>query len=100
MFYDKEIDVLTISEGYTDDYGIYHPGVEAVLKTIFCDVQPYSTERLYRDYGYNVKCTKRVFCEIDTALDVGAYVRYKGDKYIINKVIDYDDYLELMINAE
>lgn len=97
MFYDKELEILGISEGYTDDYGIYHPGQEILIKTIDCDVQPYSADLLYREYGYSEQVTKRAFCDIDPVLKIGGYVRYKNQKYIIKKIIEWDDYIELML---
>mgnify|MGYP006900758935 FL=1 len=97
MFYDKRIEILGTSEGYTDDWGIYHPGQEIPIKTIDCDVQPYSAELLYRDYGYNEQVTKRAFCDIDPLLKTGGYVRYNNQKYIIKKIIEWDDYVELML---
>jgi len=106
MFYDKEIDILGLSQGYTDDDGIYHPGEVIVTTTIPCDVQPYSSDLLYRDYGYNEQVTKRVFCDINSILKSGVYVSYKepyeseATRYKIKRIIPWDDYMELMLNAE
>ena len=106
MFYDKEIDILTASTGHTDDDGIYHAGGESTLKTIYADVQPYSSDLLYRDYGFSEQVTKRAFCDIDTNLKNGVYIRYKEPyessqtRYKIKKIIPWDNYMELMLNAE
>lgn len=106
MFYDKEIDILEISEGNTDDDGVYHAGVESTTKTIHADVQPYSSDLFYRDYGFKEQVTKRIFCDIDTNLFNGVYIRYKEPyessktRYKIKKIIPWDNYMELMLNAE
>lgn len=98
MFYNKEIELLTQTEGYVDSKGICHDGEDIVLKKIMADVQPYSSERLYREYGYNVKCVKRVFCDLDNKIVEGMKIKYQNNFYIINKIIEWDDYLDIMID--
>lgn len=100
MFYTKYLQIIEESEGYLDDWGIWHPGEETVVKTICCDIQPYSAERLYRDYGYQIEVTKRVFCNPDPIITVGTICKYKEERYVVKKVIEWDDYWELMLNAE
>lgn len=101
MFYDKILNLLTNTEGYIDDWGIYHEGTESVLKTIDCDIQPYSGELLYREYGYQEQVTKRVFCDIDDDIKVGMFVTDSNEKkYKIIKVIDWDDYLDVMLDDQ
>ncbi|MEA4926307.1 MAG: hypothetical protein VB084_13475 [Syntrophomonadaceae bacterium] len=101
MFYDKIINLLTITEGYIDDWGIYHEGTESVLKIIPCDIQPYSSELLYREYGYQDQVTKRVFCDIDENIQNGMNVSDKnGNRFKIVKVIEWDDYLDVMLDDE
>lgn len=100
MFYTKKIYLLEEVPGYVDDYGVYHEAGEEIKKSIKCDVQPYSTERLYRDYGYNDKVTQRVFCDKDEDIKTGIKCLYQGKKYVVTRVIEWDDYMELMIYGE
>lgn len=100
MFYNKEIDILTIGEGYLDEDGIYHEGTETLLKSISCDVQPYSKDRLYRDYGFNEEVKFRVFSDIDPAIKNGVKINYKGEKFKIVRVIEWDNFFEWVINDE
>ncbi len=97
MFYDKELKVLSESEGYTDDYGIWHDGEVTDLKTIYADVQPYSSELCYKDYGYRVQCTKRVFCDIDIDIVEGTLLKIETKRFKTMKIIRWDSYMELMI---
>lgn len=97
-FYGKEIQVIGQGEGYLDDSGIWHDGTETVIKTIPCDVQPYTKELAYKDYGFTVDCTKRVFCDPDTDLQNGVKVQYNGEPYVIVKLIDWDDYYDIMLD--
>ena len=101
MFYDKKLQLLTIGQGYTDDDGIYHKGEEGVLKSIDCDIQPYSSELLYRDYGYQEQVTKRVFCDLNSDIKNGIFVKDEAEKrYKIKKIIPWDDYLVVVIDDE
>ena len=97
MFYDKEIKVLTVSDGYTDDMGIYQPGEESVLKIIMADVQPYSRLLAYEDYGFNEEVTYRFFCDPDSSLEVGGKVEYNNQQFEIRKIVDWDNYFIVMI---
>ena len=98
MFYDKEIELLIEGEGYTDEYGIWNEGEEVPFKTVECDVQPYSSELLYKDYGYKERVKKRIFCDDDGAIINGMAVLYKGVRYVVKLIIPWDDYLEVMID--
>lgn len=97
-FYNKEIDVLGQGEGYLDDSGIWHNGAETVIKTIPCDIQPYTKELAYKNYGFIVDCTKRVFCDVDLVLQTGMTVLYDGEPHAIVKLVDWDSYYDIMLN--
>ncbi|MCI1964520.1 MAG: hypothetical protein LKJ17_00055 [Oscillospiraceae bacterium] len=97
-FYSKEIKAMGQGEGYLDDSGIWHNGTETAIKTIPCDVQPYTKELAYKDYGFTVDCTKRVFCEVDSTLQNGITVQYNGERYKIVKLIDWDNYYDIMLD--
>jgi len=101
MFYDQTLDLITTSNGYLDEWGTYHEGTESVLKTIDCDIQPYSGDLLYREYGYQEQVTKRVFCDLDLDIKNGMTVTDANSKrFKIIKVIDWDDYLDVMLDDE
>lgn len=101
MFYDKTLKLMATGQGYVDESGIYHVGQETELKLIPCDIQPYSSELLFRDYGYQEQVTKRVFCDVDPNIKNGMIVTDIADvRYKIKKIIPWDDYLDVMINEE
>lgn len=95
-FYNKEITLLQESGGYLF-HGSWIEGSITEVKTIPCDVQPSNREKIYKDYGYYIDCTYRVFCDIDSSITVGGMVRYKGNDFDIVKVIEWDDYLDVFI---
>jgi len=99
-FYDKQIEIMSQSDGYLDDNGVWHVGEETAYKTIDCDVQPYSKEKAYQDFGFTIECTKRVFCDVDTDLKIGVTVLYNENSYIIVKLIDWDDYYDIILNNQ
>lgn len=98
MFYNKQIKILQTSAGNVDDDGIFHDGEDITLKTIDCDVQPTSRERLFRLYGWDEEVKFRVFSDINSNINNGVRVKYKDDNYKVIKVIEWDDYLEFFID--
>lgn len=101
MFYNKSLNLLTTTAGYLDDWGVYHEGEESVLKTIQCDIQPYSSELLYREYGYQEQVTKRVFCDLDSDIKNGiSVIDANNNRFKIVKIIEWDDYMDVMLNEE
>ncbi len=96
-FYDKEINIYTYKD-YEDKHGITRDGyVKASNEPYLVDVQPYSSEKCKKDYGYDIECTKRVFSDIYSELTESAVIGYRNKFYSIQKIIEWDDYLELMI---
>lgn len=100
MFYDKKIDIIGQSDGYLDDMGIYHEGIETAIKTIYADVQPYSKELAFKEHGFNEVVKYRFFAGNCALLELGAKVKYKNDNYIVKKIIEWDSYVEVLINVE
>ena len=97
MFYDKEISILS-DTGFLDENGLWVKGVNETVKTIECDVQPYSRELAYRDYSFEEDVKYRVFVEPDETIKLGAKVEYKDTIYNIVKIIDWDDYFILLLD--
>ena len=96
-FYNKQISLMGESGGYMY-HGSWVDGTPEVLKTITCDVQPANREEIYKQYGFYIECSQRIFCDIDNALKTGSIVEYAGEKYKIVKIVNWDDYLDIFIN--
>lgn len=97
FFYDKSIVLMTLSEGHKDSNGIWIKGELTPLKTILCDVQPASRELIFKDYGFNIDCTKRIFCDVDNDLKTGGVIKYKDINYTIVKLVEWDDYYDMFV---
>ena len=98
MFYDKEISIYTYGD-IDDDYGISREGYSLLIteEPVLVDVQPYSSEKAKKDYGYDIKTTKRMFCDIMTDVTESAVIKYRNQFFNIQKIIEWDDYLDVML---
>jgi hypothetical protein len=97
-FYNKEIQIYTYGSK-ADDHGISRTGYSLLVtqEPIMVDVQPYSTEKAKKDYGYNIECTRRMFCDIIPEITESAVIKYKEQFYDIQKIVEWDDYLDVML---
>lgn len=98
MFYDFQVEIYNRLPS-TKVNGVTIPGALVLIKTIDVDMQPYSTELLIKQYGYNIECNKRIFMDFDPAIKVGTILQYTNpqntvEKYEVKKIINWD-YLEL-----
>lgn len=100
MFYDKEVEIWNIGEGYKDDDGIYHEGKLEPTKTLRVDIQPYSTERLKKDYGYEIDVNKRIFMDLNNDIKINTVIKYKGNSMEVKKYLEWDDYTEVFCLEE
>lgn len=95
-FYNKEIEVY-LNKKIKDKNGITRYVYLKVDGIRLVDVQPYSKDKAKRDYGYDIETTKRIFCEIDKDILESSLVNYRGNFYSIQTIIEWDDYLEIML---
>jgi len=100
MFYTTEIKVLKSNELSVDEYGISEESPYEIQKTLLADVQPYSSELAYRDFGYHIQCTKRIFCDNDSEIMEGSILEICGCTFKVMKIIEWDIYMELMANEK
>lgn len=87
-----------------DQYGDPQETQQEVKENISGDMQPYSTEKLQKDYGFNIDITKRVFMDLDTnTVDLvekqhkTLYLKDGNQNYEIRKIIPWDTYMEVML---
>ena len=97
-FYDKEIQIGTRNGGLDEDTGLYSKG-ELESFTINCDVQPLDTTKDVDESGKLIDAQYKVFCDVDSDINIHSEITYKDDLYSIVKITDWDDYLILYIKA-
>lgn len=91
-FYDKTV---IIAEYEIDDYT--GKTEKTVLSEIKADVQPYSGGRAREQYGLDIECQMRMFCDMSDDVKVGNRVEYDGDIYDITYVQKWDSGLVAML---
>src|SRR5471030_2500227 len=98
MFYNKGIQIYVYGE-IEDDHEITRVKYTLLIadEPILVDVQPYSSEKAKKDYGYNVVTTKRMFCDIIQGITESTVIKYMDQYYSIQKIVQWDDYLDVML---
>jgi hypothetical protein len=101
MFYDYKVGIYNKPPN-TKVNGIAIPGTLTWVKDIYGDLQPYSTELLLKDYGYNIEVTKRLFSDLETDIKIGTILKHSNkqnivESYEVRKIIPWDNYMEVMI---
>ena len=91
-FFDKTV---IIAEYEIDDYT--GKTEKTVLSEIKADVQPYSGGRAREQYGLDIECQMRMFCDMSDDVKVGNRVEYDGDIYDITYVQKWDSGLVAML---
>lgn len=99
MYYNKEINIYSYSE-YEDEHGIEREGYKKIKfdNPIMVDMQPYSTARAKKDYGYDTECSRRMFCDIIPGIVKGSYIEYNNEFYEIKEIPWDDEYYEILLN--
>lgn len=97
MFYTKEVDLYEL-QSIENEWGAIEENKYVYIKTIKADIQPYSQEKLSKEYGYDLKTTKRMFCDIDLNIKESTLVTYRGEPLSIVKIIEWDDYFDIALD--
>lgn len=97
MYYDKEVDIFQYEE-YKDEHKILRERYRKVKTEFMVDIQPYSSEKANRDYGYSIQCTRRMFCDIIPEIKENILIRFNNEFYSIVKIPWDDGYFECLLN--
>lgn len=99
FFYDKEINIYAYFE-YEDKHGINREGYKKIEfeEPVMVDMQPYSSEKAKRDYGYDIECTRRMFCDIIPEITEDCLIEYNGKFYSVEKIPWDDEYYQILLN--
>lgn len=93
----KILPLYTKGGGQVDDAGNWIPGQGMFVRNVSMDFQPYSTELLLKDYGYNIEVTNRLFIQNAVDIKIGMYFIEDNIEYEVRKVVPWDTYSEVMI---
>jgi hypothetical protein len=95
------VGIYNKTEGQKNEYGVWVEGELEFIKNIDVDIQPYSTELLLKEYGYNIQVTKRIFADSDPNINIGTVLKYLNkqniiENYDVRQIIDWDTHIEVM----
>lgn len=94
-------DTVTVTNkaiGTTDQYGGYVAGLPTTYSKNV-DVQPYGRELLQQKYGYDIECSKLMFCAIDSNIVEGTVILYKSVNYEVVKIPWDINHMEVVLNV-
>lgn len=97
-FYDKEIFIYKYGEN-DDENGVAREGYTKVItpEPIMTDIQPYSSEKAKKDYGYDIETTDIMFCDVIPEIQEDAIIKYNNKKYSVQKILTWNDYLDVLL---
>ena len=86
-FYNKDVKIISIKES-----GAYTKTPQAVteLCSFKADIQPYNGGLAAKDYGLEVECQKRMYCDFNDNLTEGNYAEAGRQRYKIIYVENWD----------
>ena len=79
-FYNKDVKIIEIKEtggAYTKTHQVRE------LCAFKADIQPYNGGLAAKDYGLEVECKKRMYCDYNDNLAEGNYAETEGQRYKI-----------------
>lgn len=97
MYTNKIMPLYTAGDGSEDDAGNWKKGDLVFVRNVPMDFQPYSTELLKKDYGYDIEVTHRLFIENASDIEIGMCFHDGDSVYEICKIIPWDSYSEVMV---
>ena len=102
MLKNFNVDIFNKSSGEKVN-GIYISVTLNHLKNIDCDLQPYSTELLIKNYGWNIAVNKMILIDyFDKDIKIGTIIKYTNkqnvtESYEVKKFIPWGNYMEVFL---
>lgn len=100
MFYNFEVELWKKGTSFKDSIGQIINNPPDFLKNMMVDIQPYSSEEAKKDYGFTVNCTRRMFCDVEDININTNIIKCKNKDYDVVKIIEWDDYMEVLLNGK
>ncbi|MSS43788.1 hypothetical protein FYJ27_08610 [Anaerosalibacter bizertensis] len=98
MFRNKVIEIWKKGEKKEGSFGQAVEGKPKLIKTIKVNVQPYFSEEALKDYGFTVDCEKVIFMDVEDINIDTHFIVYRGKKYEIKKIIEWNEYQEVLVH--
>lgn len=99
MLRESKIDIYNYGIG-TKVNGIYKQGNLKYIKTIYGDIQDFSTELFIKQYGENIEVNKKIFTKFDSNIKIGTVLQYTNaygevEKGEIKKLLIFKRHMEI-----
>jgi len=66
------------------------------VKSIYADFQPYTKSIMFGD-GFQIDITNRLFCDIDSSINMSSYLKIGNEIYKVMDLKVWDDFLEVYL---
>jgi hypothetical protein len=60
-------------------------------------IQPCTDLKEVEKYGYDINVTRTMYCDITDELKESTLIKYNNRLYKIQKIVEYEDYLECLL---
>ena len=99
MLRESKIDVYNYGTGAKVN-GIYKKGDLAFVKTIYGDIQDFSTELFIKQYGENIEVNKMMYTCFDNNIKIGTVLQYTNaygevEKGEVKKLLIFKRHMEI-----
>lgn len=94
--WNKKIDVYEYGKT-VDEYGVSRKGYTKIIENMKCNIQPESSEKAEKEYGYKVECTNKVFCNVEPLIKESSIIMWNNQTYEVKQIIRWNDYWILLI---
>lgn len=98
MFYVKKVEIWEKGNSVDLGGGLIIDGELEKVREIKVDIQPYTRSQAKRDYGLDVDVTNTMFSAPVQLKPGVSVIVYQGDFYDVIEVIDWEEYVEAIIN--
>lgn len=67
------------------------------LKNIDVDKQPYSSAQLKKEYGFDIKCTDRMYTDLDDDIKMNTVIMYGALTFKVQVILPWETWQEVVV---
>ena len=85
LFDSEKVDIVSF-DSIEDTWGITRNGWQVVLKDFICDIQDITDEKVAKEWGYDVKATKVMYCRPNDLITESSLIKFEEVLYKVVKI--------------
>lgn len=98
MFYNKKLEIYDTKKGHLTSSGVWVEEEQNILlESIPCDIQPYTNDLAYKQYGYDGNVSYKIFCNNNRNLKLNNIIGFNDNLFRIVVCKKWDDYTILVV---